>query len=265
MTIEGNAALEATVSADIQGLVQSIREFFTKPAKPRWKGDARGEQPPDRFVYLLDHEYTQHGLQWTRLKGVDAQRTAALRAVAAELDCEIFLALADVHETWACEDEDSDYSDYGGKDFVDCDGDDENGAESGDGALGQSPDPNLTEFIERDVESGTGWDWPDVGKRLLLALMMQSSASRGRRQNSNRLSRSTKATWATMATPWNIGTTVRPWSYGRVNEPSSSVQRHRPMGNRRDRQGAQSTGFRVCHQHGPAPCFILVSCRRPDS
>jgi hypothetical protein len=29
-----------------------------------------------------------------------------------------------------------------------------------------------------------------------------------------------------MATPWNIGTTVRPWSYGRVNEPSSSVQRH---------------------------------------
>jgi hypothetical protein len=152
LTIEGNAALEATVSADIEGLVQSIREFFTKPAKPRWKGDARGEQPPDRFVYLLDHEYTQHGLQWTRLKGVDAQRTAALRAVAAELDCEIFLALADVHETWACEDEDSDYSDYRGKDFLDCDEDDENGAEGGDGALGQSPDLDLTEFIERDVE-----------------------------------------------------------------------------------------------------------------
>jgi hypothetical protein len=74
-----------------------------------------------------------------------------LTAVAAELDCEIFLALADVHETWACEDEDSGYSDYGGKDFVDYE-DDENGEEGDDGALGQSPDLNLTEFIERDVE-----------------------------------------------------------------------------------------------------------------
>jgi hypothetical protein len=148
LTIEGNAAVGVTVSAGIKGLAQSVREFFTKPAKPRWKGDARGEQPPDRFVYLLDHEYTQHGLQWNRLKGVDAQRTAALRAVAAELDCEIFLALADVHETWACEDEDSGYSVYGANDFVD----DENGEEGDDGAFGQSPDLNLTEFIERDVE-----------------------------------------------------------------------------------------------------------------
>ena len=61
--------------------------------------------PPDRLVYLLDHEYTRRGLQWNRLKNADAQRAAALQEVARELDCEIFLALADVHETWSCEDE----------------------------------------------------------------------------------------------------------------------------------------------------------------
>lgn len=147
LTVQGNAAVGAADAADIKTLVQNIREFFTKPVKPRWKGDSRGEQPPDRLVYLLDHEYTQRGLQWNRLKSVDAQRAVALRAAAAELDCEIFLALADVHETWACEEEDSGYSRYGDDD------DDHDEDEEGDaGSLDQSPDLNLTEFIERDVE-----------------------------------------------------------------------------------------------------------------
>jgi hypothetical protein len=152
LTVEGNATVGAAGSAKIKALVRSIREFFAKPLRPRWKGDSRGEQPPDRLVYLLDHEYTQRGLQWNRLKSVDAQRAAALRAVAAELDCEIFLALADVHETWSCEEEDSGYSHYGAKGFGDYDDEDEVDEEGGDGAPNQSPDFNLTEFIERDVE-----------------------------------------------------------------------------------------------------------------
>jgi hypothetical protein len=96
LTVQGNAAAGAAGSADITALVQSIREFFTKPVGPRWKGDSRGEHPPDRLVYLLDHQYTQRGLHWNRLKGVDAQRGLALRAVAAQVDCEMFLALANV-------------------------------------------------------------------------------------------------------------------------------------------------------------------------
>ena len=35
----------------------------------RWKGDDR--EPPNRLVYLLDHQYTQRGLSWDRLKGAD--------------------------------------------------------------------------------------------------------------------------------------------------------------------------------------------------
>ena len=80
----------------------------------------------DRLVYLLDHEYTEHGLSFERLKGVDAGRVAVLRAAARERDDEIVLALADVHETWSCDepyqrhswyDEDDDEPDTGSYDL----------------------------------------------------------------------------------------------------------------------------------------------------
>lgn len=65
-------------------------------------GDA-GE--PTRLVYLLDHEYTQRALSWTRLKGDDAGRAAMVRAAAHTADCEVALALAEVHETWSAEED----------------------------------------------------------------------------------------------------------------------------------------------------------------
>lgn len=54
-----------------------------------------------RLVYLLDHQYTSRGLDWSRLKGVDIARVAALRAAAGASDCEAALALAEVQETWS--------------------------------------------------------------------------------------------------------------------------------------------------------------------
>jgi hypothetical protein len=56
--------------------------------------------PPNRLVYLLDHEYTARGLSWSRLKGTDASRASLLRAAAARSGCEAVLALADIQETW---------------------------------------------------------------------------------------------------------------------------------------------------------------------
>ncbi len=56
-----------------------------------------------RLVYLLDHQYTPRGLHWSRLKGADAVRVAALSAAARAADCEMVLALAEVQETWSCE------------------------------------------------------------------------------------------------------------------------------------------------------------------
>jgi hypothetical protein len=88
----------------VQTLARPIRRYFDTPQPPRWSGDTRRECP-DRLVYLLDHQYTRRSLAWHRLKNADARRAAALRAVAQRLDCEIALALADVRESWSCEDE----------------------------------------------------------------------------------------------------------------------------------------------------------------
>lgn len=56
----------------------------------------------NRLVYLLDHEYTQRGLTWERLKGADVARVTALRSGAQSIGCDLILAPADIHETRDC-------------------------------------------------------------------------------------------------------------------------------------------------------------------
>lgn len=65
-------------------------------------GEHLREGPPDRLVYLLDHEYSERSLSWGRLKGADRPRADALKAVASAMDCDVALALAHVHEVWHC-------------------------------------------------------------------------------------------------------------------------------------------------------------------
>ncbi len=154
LIVEGSSTVAEAPPAN---LVHAIHEFFTRPRPARWSGDRNGEHPPDRLVYLLDHEYSQQGLQWSRLKNADARRAAALRAAATELDCEIFLALADIHETWSCEEEYSGYSDYGSR----FSGDDADGDERDEeGTAGGSSDLDLTELLDSDVELR---HWVDTG------------------------------------------------------------------------------------------------------
>jgi hypothetical protein len=77
-----------------------LTEHFTTRVS-RWEGD--DQEPPNRLVYLLDHEYTQRGLSWDRLKGADAERAALLRAAAEDAGCEAVLALTEIKETWDTE------------------------------------------------------------------------------------------------------------------------------------------------------------------
>lgn len=102
--VEGDTTVADAPSARVDALAGCVARFFETPSPPRWSGDGL-RSLPDRLVYLLDHQYTRRGLAWNRLKNSDAARAAVLRKVAQRLDCEIDLALADVHETWACEDE----------------------------------------------------------------------------------------------------------------------------------------------------------------
>ncbi len=79
-----------------------LRQHFEKPSEARWRGDREALQPPDRLVFLLDHQYSEHSLRWAQLKGNDATRADALRRAAGSADCETALALVEIQETWDC-------------------------------------------------------------------------------------------------------------------------------------------------------------------
>jgi hypothetical protein len=144
---EGDDSAAPLPADGIESLSASLQRFFGTPRSSRSAGD--GEQtPPDRLVYLLDHQYTQRALAWGRLKSSDAERAAALQEVAKRLDCEIFLALADVHETWLCEDEYDGYRRRRWSDYDESD-DAENEFEVGY-ASGGTPEP--MDLIDSGVE-----------------------------------------------------------------------------------------------------------------
>jgi hypothetical protein len=71
-------------------LLEAMRQHFLPSTGPTLRP----------WVFLLDHEYTERGLHWPLLKGVDRLRVAALRAAAESLSLTVHLALAEVHEQW---------------------------------------------------------------------------------------------------------------------------------------------------------------------
>ena len=129
-------------------LTGCLTEHFTTRASKRYgTGDL---DPPHRLVYLLDHEYTERGLSWNRLKGADTKRAALLRAAADQADCEAVLALAEVKETWDCYPGEAQWDNYG---YSDEDEDD------------YDPDSDsyeLTDLI--DSEISLGWWASPSGK-----------------------------------------------------------------------------------------------------
>jgi 2OG-Fe(II) oxygenase superfamily len=144
---EGDGSAAPLPADRIESLNASVRRFFETP-RPSHLAGGREQTPPDRLVYLLDHQYTQRALAWGRLKSSDAERAAALQEVAQRLDCEIFLALADVHETWLCEDE---YDGYRGRRWSDYDENDDAEDEFEDGYASDGM-PELMDLIDSDVE-----------------------------------------------------------------------------------------------------------------
>jgi hypothetical protein len=72
LMLEGSAISSAPPER-ITALARSVREFFGISDPGRSNGGPR-HGAPDRLVYLLDHQYTQRGLAWDRLKNSDAQR-----------------------------------------------------------------------------------------------------------------------------------------------------------------------------------------------
>jgi 2OG-Fe(II) oxygenase superfamily len=142
----------------IAELADLLREHFSTPV-PRYYGGPAAD-PPNRLVYLLDHEYTPRGLNWRRLKGADSHRVALLRAAAGKAGCESVLALADIKTTHSAFPTDEDYG-YRRRGWYDDYGEDED--EYHDDASGDR------EYdIQEEIDSGialTHWTGPD-GTRL---------------------------------------------------------------------------------------------------
>ncbi|HUF67171.1 MAG TPA: 2OG-Fe(II) oxygenase [Longimicrobiales bacterium] len=100
LSVEGDTA--SVVRADpatVDVLTGLLRDHFETPRPPHdWSTDRTPREPPRRLVCLLDHEYTERGLGWERLKGSDRARATALLAVAEQADCDAFLALGEIEE-----------------------------------------------------------------------------------------------------------------------------------------------------------------------
>lgn len=141
-------------SGIVDALTDAVREHFTTPVPGRYGAPDR--DPPMRLVYLLDHEYTEAGLSWSRLKGLDASRSVAILAAAEAAGCEAVLALAQVHETWNAEEpwEPPRYRRHWSYD-------DEDGDDYPYGSGRHSPDDyTLVDLIDSDIQLTAWLDQP---------------------------------------------------------------------------------------------------------
>jgi hypothetical protein len=125
-----NAARPAGSPADphTHRLAQLIEEHFATPSTELYSRAPAA--PPQRLVFMFDHEYTEKNLAWQRLKGEDDRYARMLRTSAEESGCQVMLGLTEVQESWDAypadehrgdryyddyDDEDSDEAEYDGE------------------------------------------------------------------------------------------------------------------------------------------------------
>jgi hypothetical protein len=143
--------------AQVDALAARLREHFETPlpGRPYLIHDAALREPPNRLVYLLDHQYTERSLGWPHLKGTDAARAALLRAGAERAGCEIVLALAEVHEVWDCMEDDSwggyGYSGRRGRERYADDYDDDQDGDDANGLMNADDSLTLGDLIDSDI------------------------------------------------------------------------------------------------------------------
>ena len=159
LLLDGNTRRPDGDDGTVAELTDLLREHFSTPVARYYGGPPA--DPPNRLVYLLDHEYTPRGLNWRRLKGADASRVALLRAAADKAGCEAVLALADIRTTHGAfpVDEGFGYRHRGWYDNYDEDDDKYSG-----GASDSQREYEIQDLIDSDVTL-THWSGPD-GTRL---------------------------------------------------------------------------------------------------
>ena len=160
LLLHGNTSRPDGDDGTVTELADLLGEHFSTPV-PRYYGGPATD-PPNRLVYLLDHEYTPRGLSWRRLKGTDASRVALLRVAADKAGCEAILALADVRTTHSAFPADEGYG-YWDQGWHRGDYDEGDEEYSGD-VSGSQGEYDIQELIDSEVTL-THWTGPE-GTRL---------------------------------------------------------------------------------------------------
>ena len=104
LLLDGATAQQDVVSAEaVEEVAQLLREHFGTPTDRTLSPAPATTTRASQLACPLDHEYTERGLGWDRLKGGDADRVRLLRAAAEQAGCLVMLALTEVRETWETE------------------------------------------------------------------------------------------------------------------------------------------------------------------
>lgn len=143
----------------VERLSKSVKAYFSTPIAPSYSRST--PQKPDRLIYLLDHEYTQKSLRLSQLKNADRHRVEALAQTAESLNCEIYLALADVHECWSCI-EDGWNGGYGRRRYGRRYDDDDDYGDDDDSEDRSNSEYELEDLIDSDIELR---HWVDLNGR----------------------------------------------------------------------------------------------------
>ena len=157
LLLHGDTSRPEGDDGTVAELADLLREHFSTPVPGYYGGPAT--DPPNRLVYLLDHEYTPRGLNWRRLKGADASRVALLRAAADRAGSEAVLALADIKTTHSAFPADEAYG-YRRRGWYDDYDDDEYSG----GASDSEREYEIQDLVDSEVAL-THWTGPD-GTRL---------------------------------------------------------------------------------------------------
>ena len=185
----------------------------SSPSSPRccgstsprqFPGTSTGQpaEVPNRLVYLLDHEYTPRALSWTRLKGADAARASLLRTAAERRRLRGHPGARRPQDHRTARSPKTSCTDTG---------------DAGTTTMTEIPDDDgdrtyeIQELIDSEVTL-THWTGPDGGRLEETSLSVNDGevcASTETGDLTPYSTPSTRATWATGATPWTAGTTGR--------------------------------------------------------
>ena len=93
----------------LEDIKKKITSYFKKTIRPGKREEFLLSKSQDKypiknqkFVFLLNHEYTPKGMGADALKGIDNIHFEIFQKVAEELKLNIYLALADIRENWSC-------------------------------------------------------------------------------------------------------------------------------------------------------------------